>query len=49
MIQNRVARFYPTILNSVKAISPIKNEFCNFKQAKSSAETELCFLDYDLA
>ena len=49
MIQNRVARFYPAILNSVKAISPIKNEFCNFKQAKSSAETKLYFLDNDLS
>ena len=44
LIQNRVARFYPAILNSVKAISPIKNEFCDFKQIKSPAETELYFL-----
>ena len=29
--------------NSVKAISPIKNEFCDFKQSKSPAETELYF------
>ena len=37
--------FYPAILNSVKAISPIKNEFSDFKQTKSPAETELCFFD----
>ena len=49
MIQNRLARFCPAISNSGISISPIKNEFCDFKQAKSSAETKLYFLDNDLA
>ena len=50
MIQNRIASFYPAILNSVFSISPIKNEFCDFKQTKSPAEARLCFFleaDFD--
>lgn len=45
MIQNRLARFYPVISNSAISISPIKNEFRDFRQTKSPAETEFCFFN----
>ena len=44
MIQNRLVCFYPALFNSANAVSPIKNEFYDFRQIKSPAEARLCLL-----